>query len=168
MNKSTSPPNKIPWPPILYITSIILAYMAEQQWGSIWLDGYHFNILPSNGIGAYMTVIAGIAIIGLGLGLDFYALITLRNHQTTILPTKAASKLVTSGPYLFSRNPIYLGNTLITLGLSLFFENLWYIFFGLIAAYITNELVIKREERHLLQLFGNEWKSYTKKVRRWL
>ncbi|PCH49628.1 MAG: isoprenylcysteine carboxyl methyltransferase [Hyphomicrobiales bacterium] len=162
MKNVKTPPNRIPWPPILYLTSIISAYTIEQKWGAIWLDGHSLSAIST--IGFHAT---GILLIGAGLVLDFYSAITLRKHLTTILPTKAASHLVTSGPFSISRNPIYLGNTIITFGLALFFENIWYILLGLVAAFITNEIVIKREERHLLEMFGEEWEKYTQKVRRW-
>ena len=152
-----SPPNKIPWPPILYLTSVVVAYATGRLWGVIWIEYLSSNIIS----------ILGLIIVIVGFALDLYSLSTLRKHFTTVLPTKAASNLVTSGPYSISRNPIYLGNTIITLGLTLLFQSYWYILFGLVAAIITNEIVIKREERHLLEIFGEKWEKYTQKVRRW-
>lgn len=151
-------PNTIPWPPILYLSSAIVAYTIGRLWGVLWITDL-FSTLFS---------VTGIIIIIIGFALDFYSLSTLRKHFTTVMPTKAASNLVTSGPFSISRNPIYLGNTIITLGLTLYFQSFWYILFGLVAAIITNEIVIKREESHLLEMFGDEWKNYTQKVRRWL
>lgn len=152
------PPNKVPWPPILYISSAVAAFVIGRLWGVLWITEVSIPLFS----------IAGIIFIILGFALDFYSLFTLRKHFTTVMPTKAASNLVTSGPFSISRNPIYLGNTIITLGLTLLFQSFWYLLFGLLAAIITNEIVIKREERHLLEMFGDAWENYTHKVRRWL
>lgn len=155
--KST-PPNKVPWPPILYVSSAIAAFVLGRFWGVLWIF--------ENSTALFLA--AGIIVVILGFALDFYSLFTLRKHFTTVMPTKSASNLVTSGPFSISCNPIYLGNTIITFGLTLLFQSFWYLLFGLVAAVITNEIVIKREEHHLLEMFGDKWENYTHRVRRWL
>ena len=71
------------------------------------------------------------------------------------------------------RNPlgakaIYLGNTLMMIGIGLASGILWFILLGLVAAFATQKLAIEREERHLDQKFGKRWRDYSKKVRRWI
>ena len=76
--------------------------------------------------------------------------------------------IVRTGPYRFSRNPIYLAFILLVLGLSVWLNNLWLLVtlvpaFGLMAA-----VVIPREERFLERNFNDQYSSYKARVRRWL
>lgn len=158
MIDANTPPNKIPWPPILYLTAIGSAYFIGTTWGALWYSNNSSTLI----------MLIGATLAACGLVLDIYSLLTLRNNNTTVMANKAASNLVTTGPFSFSRNPIYLGNTIITVGLALAFHSFWFLLLGLLAAFITNEMVIKREEQHLLNVFGEKWEAYRKKVRRWL
>lgn len=151
-------PSAIPWPPILYLSAIIAAYILGIYYPLPWLpktvsDGFF-------AVGAMMTI-------G-GLALDIFALRTLSSHKTTVMPTKGAEHLVTSGPFSFSRNPIYLGNTILTIGLGIALANPWFFIGALVAAFATNHLQIVPEEKHLQHRFGKQWHTYTKKVRRWV
>lgn len=92
----------------------------------------------------------------------------LRRAGTTVRPDRAASHLVTSGPFAISRNPFYLGNTLLMFALSFISGNPWFILTGLIAAFATNKLAIEPKERHLESRFGKHYRDYRKKVRRWI
>ena len=85
-----------------------------------------------------------------------------------VIVVSAQKHLVTTGPYRFSRNPLYLGgNVFIILGASLLLGTPS----GLAITIIHMPLVdfmIRREERQLEQAFGDEWRQYKKRVRRWL
>ncbi len=151
-------PNRIPWPPIIYLSAVILGLIVDVNMPLPWISGIFETVLQ--GIGAVLAIGA--------LGLDVIAVQTFREHQTTILPNKGASNLITSGPFAWSRNPIYVGNTLLVLGAGLFFGKLWLIILAPIAALITQKLAIEREERHLAAKFGAAWDDYAKRVRSWL
>lgn len=96
------------------------------------------------------------------------ASISFHHFKTSILPFKADQNLMTSGIFTFSRNPIYLSFLLYQCSFAFLFHNLW----GLLllpASYIFLHFhVIAREERYLVRLFGDEYRQYLKKVRRWL
>lgn len=149
-------PNRWPWPPMLYGGAIIAALLIERELAS-----------TTHGGGGALAVLGGIAIAA-GLALELGTAWTIRRAKTTIMPHRSASRLVTWGPFRISRNPIYLGNTLLLVGLGLVFDNLWLVGFAFVAAAATQKLAIEREERHLARKFGAEWEAYAARVRRWL
>ena len=151
-------PSSIPWPPILFLTAIIAAFLLVNLYALPWLPKSISDGLFAVGI---MMIVGGFAF-------DIYALRTLSANKTTVSPTKGADKLVTNGPFALSRNPIYLGNTIITFGLGIAFANPWFFITGLAAALATNFLQIVPEEKHLSHRFGKQWRNYTKKSRRWI
>ena len=153
------PPSPFPWPPVLYGIAI-LAGLALQAWV------FELPWLPGT-IGG-MAFMAGLLMIAAAVFIDVRTFRELRNHKTTILPTKAASHLVTSGPFSFSRNPIYLSNTMLTIGLGLALGNPWLLATAFLAAFAVTKLAIEREEKHLARKFGTAWHHYAKKVRRWV
>lgn len=148
-------PNHLPWPPILYAAAIGAALVA----GRVWPLGFGLP-WPWQGV--------GLGILGAGLGLDLLAIFTLVRHRTTFRPDRGTSRLVTSGPYAFSRNPIYLGNALALVGLALVLETVWLLLAVPIVSAAVQKLAIEREERHLAAVFGGAWEAYRRRVRRWV
>jgi protein-S-isoprenylcysteine O-methyltransferase Ste14 len=92
----------------------------------------------------------------------------MRRRQTNILPHRAAGRLVTTGPFSFTRNPIYVGNATLMAGVGVAFGNLWFVLLGVVSALAVDRLAIRREERHLAARFGQEWIDYASRVPRWL
>lgn len=76
--------------------------------------------------------------------------------------------LTTSGPYAFVRNPIYIGNTIILLGLTVMSELLWFIPVTLIWAGVVYAFVVRYEEAHLLNKYGAAYATYLDRVPRWI
>ena len=152
-------PNRIPWPPILYLGGIAAALLLER----IWPTGSMFRALPLRSL-----MPAGWLLMACGGLIDLAAMLTLSRNQANILPHRAATRLVTSGPFAVSRNPIYLGNTLLMAGAALAFDNIWLLACGLAAALAVRQLAILREEAHLATRFGDEWHAYAGRTRRWL
>ena len=148
-------PNRLPWPPILYSVGVVTALALNAFWpietGLPW---------PWRGV--------GLAVIGLGLGLDLLSIFTLVRHKTTFRPDQGTTQLVTSGPYAFSRNPIYLGNTIAFAGAALAFDMLWLVIVLPLVTLAVQRLAIEREERHLAKVFGGAWEAYRRRVRRWV
>ncbi|MFG1296364.1 methyltransferase family protein [Xanthobacter variabilis] len=151
-------PNRVPWPPLIYGAALVaglgLGWLAPLGWPSA-LAG-----LPVR--------IAGALVAALGLGLDLSAIFTLYRAHTNVLPNRGADHLVTNGPFALSRNPIYLGNTLLVAGLGLAFFNGWLIGAALLAALATDHLAARREERHLAAKFGPAFAAYAARVPRWI
>ncbi|MGX7745013.1 methyltransferase family protein [Rhodopseudomonas parapalustris] len=148
-------PNKWPWPPML----LAIAALAAIGLGMVLPVP-----LPRNDA----VVWIGYLIAVLGFALDGWAILTMRAARTNILPHRAADRLVTGGPFRYSRNPIYLANTLLLIGIGLAAGNGWFIPFALLTAVLVDRLAIRREERHLAIRFGNAWIDYAASTPRWL
>ncbi|MEZ5872313.1 MAG: isoprenylcysteine carboxylmethyltransferase family protein [Nitratireductor sp.] len=158
MKNTDETPNTIPWPPIILVASIVLAWLAGRIFALPWASGMARDILQGVGIIA-------VAVALLIYGLAFRA---MQRARTNILPHRAANHLVTDGPFAVSRNPIYLANFIVVTGLGLALGNLWFPIAAFIAAWLEQKLGIEREEAHLEHKFGKAWREYRKRVRRWI
>jgi protein-S-isoprenylcysteine O-methyltransferase Ste14 len=78
------------------------------------------------------------------------------------------SRIVVSGPYRFSRNPMYVAWTLIYAGAAFIVNTWWLIIFMPLTMIFTHQFVVLREEQQLERLFGDEFRKYCDKVRRYL
>jgi protein-S-isoprenylcysteine O-methyltransferase Ste14 len=81
---------------------------------------------------------------------------------------KAPRKLTITGPYVYVRNPIYIGNTMILAGTTLISELVWLTPIMIIVCIVTYSLVIRYEENHLTNKYGQPYIDYLKNVPRWL
>ena len=145
-------PNKLPWPPMIYGGLVVLGLILQNQ---------HPVALSGS------WAMAGYAILAAGLILDIWAMITMFKARTNILPNRAADKLVTNGPFAHMRNPIYVGNTIATLGLALALQNGWLLLAAPLAGVLTHYLAVKREAAHLEAKFGQSWRDYAARVKAW-
>lgn len=157
MNAYRLKPLNFPWPPLLYGSAIASALLLDQFVG----------VLPSTA-GEPLLWIAGGLMVVLAIGLDLWALLTLWASHTTAMPHRSASRLVTGGPFRFTRNPIYLGYTLMTVAFGLLTGNAWFFVTALIAAVCTTVFAIRCEEMHLLARFGIDFERYCQRTRRWI
>lgn len=142
-------------PPVLLLIAVALSYFISAQ----------FPILQFTDI---TISLIGMICISLGLTLCLWAVSHLRKHKTTLHPRGKPRKLVTYGPYRVSRNPIYLGFLMVSVGTVLLFANVLafvgpLLFFGYVSMFI-----IPVEESILKKGFGASYKAYTKVIRRWL
>jgi protein-S-isoprenylcysteine O-methyltransferase Ste14 len=151
-------PNRIPWPPLIYLAAVGAGLGFHRLYPLPWFEDPMADVLQ--GIGVILAAAA--------VSLDLWSMALFRKHKTTILPHRAADSLIIEGPFSWSRNPIYLGNTALVAAAGLFFGTPWLIVLALIAAVITQKLAIEREEKHLASKFGAAWTAYEARVRRWL
>ena len=115
-------------------------------------------------------VTAGAALVVLGLGVVQAAGVFFRRANTTVDPKRpaSASSLIVTGMFRCSRNPVYLGMTLVLFGWAVFLSNALSIaLVAVFVAYITRFQIIP-EERALSSRFGAEYASYKTRVRRWI
>ena len=157
MDTSVSP-NRIPWPPILYLIAATIAVTLHRLVPLPWPEGPVMMVLAA----------IGLCLMCAALALDFVTFLAFKRHKTTIMPNRGASALITDGPFAKSRNPIYLGNTMLVTGAGFLFGIAWLIPAGFIAAFAVQKLAIEREERHLESRFGAAWKAYAAQTPRWL
>ena len=113
---------------------------------------------------------AALALVIVGQSISISAMVAFRRAKTTVNPIKAsaASSLVRSSVYRFTRNPMYLGLLLTLLAWAVFLSNPLALLFVPLFVLYMNRYQIGPEERVLLSLFGAEYAAYMKKVRRWL
>ena len=102
------------------------------------------------------------------LALFFSSIRRFKAAGTPVPGNKPATAIVESGPYRFSRNPIYLAFSLLLLGVACALNSLWLLGTLAAAASVTSFVVIPREERYLERRFGAEYLDYKAKVGHWL
>lgn len=97
-----------------------------------------------------------------------WAAVTFRKARTNILTSQAATTIVATGPFAYSRNPIYLAALIGIIGAAIAFNSLWFLA-ALLGIYVVLRYgVIAREEIYLERKFGAPYLDYKSKVRRWL
>jgi len=119
---------------------------------------------------ALVRLVAAIAIALAGVGTAIAGVVAFRHARTTLNPLKpeAASSLVTSGVYRFTRNPMYVGLALVLLAWAVFVSSAWAFLGPLAFILYMNRFQILPEERVLSGMFGAAYSTYQTKVRRWL
>ncbi|WP_312418701.1 isoprenylcysteine carboxylmethyltransferase family protein [Shinella sp.] len=157
MNAYRMKPLAFPWPPFIYGAAIAAAFLLQAY--------FPLSVAETN---IWIARAAGGVLIATAVILDVWAMRTLVDCHTTILPNRCSTHLVTSGPYRFTRNPIYLGYTLATAGIGLAMLNPWCIVTAMAAAALTSLVAIKREELHLLSRFGVDFERYCHDTTRWI
>ena len=112
--------------------------------------------------------IGGLIVLGAVLGLGFRAVRTMRSTGQEENPWKPTPSIIESGPYRFTRNPMYLQLMIICIGFSVILQNPWILLLTPLAAGVLQELAIRPEEAYLERKFGDTYLAYKRRVRRWL
>lgn len=142
-------------PPVLLLLHLLAAFLLN------W-------ILPLPLAFPQILVWLGHALALIGIGLAVGAVSQFMRARTTLDPHGSVSEIVTSGPYRFSRNPIYLGFVCLLIGLSFIFKSYWGLILAPVLMVLMYQLVIRHEEAYLEEKFGEAYLSYKSAVRRWL
>ncbi len=150
------PTTKSPPPPLLFFGCLVLG------WGLGFLHPLPLRVpelLRFIGCGCLWL---------LSVGLGAWGLFTFKRHGTTHEPNGLASALLTSGPFRFSRNPLYLALSLLLAGFGLLLDSVWVLALTAGLVLLLDRLVIVREEARLQAQFGEGYTAYARRVRRWL
>ena len=139
------------------------------DWPPVWLLGFLMLTLVSPWTLPWGPApIPGVLLFALGLVVAIAAVTEFVRARTTVIPRRSPNALITSGIFRLSRNPIYLADLFILIGLSLH----WGKVFGLVLAPLFVVVVTRRfivgEEKRLKEAFGNEYEVYLSHTRRWL
>ena len=149
-------PSALPWPPVLLAAALgggaLLGRLYPLAWPGL-------DDLPARVIGYGLGA--------LGIALAAWGLLTLYRADTTALPHKRVDRLVTHGAFHFRRNPIYMGEVLVLLGLAQVTGNIWLAIMAPLFAVAVLWLAILPEERHLEVRFGDAYLEYKERTRRW-
>ena len=145
---------KIP-PPILVLILVISSFLSSKK-----IDVIH---IPHQTLVSILILLIGILIL-------IIPVTKFIKYKTTIDPIefKKVNKLVTSGIYKYSRNPMYLGLLLIVISSSVLYLNIYSVSTPIFFYYLINRFQIQREEIFLTEKFGKEYLSYKTKTRRWI
>jgi protein-S-isoprenylcysteine O-methyltransferase Ste14 len=117
-------------------------------------------MLPARWLGA--TVFA------LALALVAWAIATMTRAGSNVPTSLPTTTIVEIGPYRFTRNPIYLGMLLGLIGLAIATNSLWLLIALVPFAFVIRYGVVAREEAYLERKFGDAYRRYCARVRRWL
>lgn len=112
--------------------------------------------------------VVGAACLGAAAALIGSAAGAMRKAGTSPLPDRPSSALVTGGPFRFTRNPIYVAFALIAAGIAMLRNNRWIVVLLGPALAVLHKGVIEREERYLERRFGEDYRGYRQRVRRWI
>lgn len=110
----------------------------------------------------------GAAFVAAGLALAVAGYRTQTRAGTDPIPFHPSTAIVSGGPYRFTRNPMYVGFTLATIGIAFLAGSLWMLIVAPLGIVLIDRLVVVREERYLERKFGDDYLSYKRRVRRWL
>ena len=116
-----------------------------------------------------VRLIAGVAGLAGFLYFDSSAMRGFGRAGTSVLPFgDRTTAIVTDGPYRFTRNPMYVGMTLLYAGVAVATGVIWALATLLVVLVIIRRHVIAREEKYLMAKFGDSYREYQSRVRRWI
>jgi protein-S-isoprenylcysteine O-methyltransferase Ste14 len=142
-------------PPLAYIAGFLIGVVLEA-------------IFPIGSLPLALALI-GLAIgVVVWLALDGAAMLRFRRAKTSMIPMRPSTALVVGGPYRFSRNPMYVGMAFLYAGLALGLGVIWALVVLPAVLIVVDCQVIAREERYLERKFGDSYREYKARVRRWL
>lgn len=142
-------------PPFVFLGGIIIGFIIDL-------------FIPAPFVSEAYDLPAGVFIIMLGIALMVWAVRLFSAAGTNVDVRQPSTKVVSDGPYRYSRNPIYVAMGLIVLGAAIWLNSLWILFSLMVILPVIEGGVIRREEAYLERKFGQTYLDYKAKVRRWI
>jgi len=146
---------KRPLPPTFFLGAIVLSVAL------------HF-LFPLRQLLESPWRLIGIAPLLLGIALNLLADQTFKKHDTTVKPFEESTALITAGVFGITRNPMYLGMTLILLGIALLLGSATPFAVVIVLPVLFDRLFISPEEEMLKDTFDDSFREYRNRVRRWI
>ncbi|PHH38778.1 methyltransferase family protein [Pseudomonas putida] len=144
-------------PPFIYLGALLLGLTAER-----------FVALRSFGIDRWWLVAMGVLLFAAGAATMLAAGGLFRRLGTHIPPSRPTTLIATTGPYRWTRNPMYLGMALVYAGIAVGFDGAIALALLPLVLIVIQRHVIAREERYFEAKFGDDYRRYKAEVRRWL
>ena len=148
-------PGVVAPPPLIYAVALAVGLLAHR-------------LRPVSFLPRELSRLFGWTLLGGGLLLGCFGVRALRDAGTNVDPYKPVTAFVAEGPYRFTRNPLYLGLTLMYGGAAALTNALWTVILLPPVLGVMQRGVIEREERYLERKFGDEYLLYKARVRRWI
>ena len=142
-------------PPLIYLVGILLGWGLQA-------------LRPAPFLPPALARGIGIPLVAAALVLFVLSIREFRRARTSVRPDRPTTVIIRTGPYRFSRNPLYLALSLLHLGIAAWANSAWLLVTLAFALSVMSAGVIAREERYLERKFGEEYRRYRAVVRRWL
>ena len=152
-------------PPLIYLAGIGVGLALEYIWPA--------PLLPQDvqyGVGAALIAVAFLIAVPafLQFRIAVPAFLQFRKAKTDVDPYKPVTAIISTGPFRWTRNPLYLAMAVLQLGVAFAVDGIWIALMIVPAVIVIQYGVIVREERYLERKFGDEYLSYKTAVRRWV
>jgi protein-S-isoprenylcysteine O-methyltransferase Ste14 len=144
------------FPPAVYLVAVVLGVALHWAWGLGFARG------------SSLRSALGVAAICGGVAILFCAFSVFRRIGQHPDPRKPTPVIARDGPYRFTRNPMYVGGSLIQLGIGIALGNAWIVLLLVPVVALIHYRVILPEERYLERKFGDDYTSFKASVRRWI
>jgi len=142
-------------PPLIYVVLFGFGWLLQR-------------LVPLPFLPAIPARVAALIFLAAGVLLTASALLLFRRARTSLVPIKPTTALVLRGPYRLTRNPMYLGLLCVYIGAALWFGVTWALVLAPVVVLVVQRLAIAKEERYLEQKFGDAYRQYRARVRRWI
>jgi protein-S-isoprenylcysteine O-methyltransferase Ste14 len=142
-------------PPVYFLAAIIVEVLLH-----FFLPLHQFLVFPWR--------LFGLVFVAIGIVLNALADHTFKKHETTVKPVQESKALVTGGAFTISRNPMYLGMTLILLGMATLLGSATSFAVVPVFGVLLDRIFIVQEEQMLEDTFGDQFRQYRNRVRRWI
>jgi protein-S-isoprenylcysteine O-methyltransferase Ste14 len=142
-------------PPLVYLISLVVGALVQLA-------------APLPFVPQTLAVPLGASLVVVAIALFSFSVARFRAAGTPVPARKPTTVIVRTGPYRFSRNPIYLAFSVFHLGIAIWVSSLWLLATLAGALTLIHHVVIPREEQYLERRFGAEYLDYKASVRRWL
>ena len=154
-NSKNDKPGVIAPPPLIFAAGILAGAAVGR-------------VVPAPMMPFNAAVVLGALLILFGFGVIFVAWRQMVAAKTNIEPWRPTTAIIDSGLYAVSRNPIYVAMVEVYLGLSLIANSVWCLVFLPVVMAVIHYGVVLREERYLEAKFGDEYRDYMSRVKRWM
>jgi protein-S-isoprenylcysteine O-methyltransferase Ste14 len=144
-------------PPLLFGAALIAALALHA------IHGLPITLLPSS-----LLRVLGVSLIVAGFFLSGAVVRAFGRAGTQVSPYRATTRFVSTGPYRYTRNPDYIGQTLMYAGIALVAKSWWPLVLLPLVLILVQRGVVRREEWYLEAKFGQEYRNYLERVPRWL
>ena len=153
--RAVDAPGVLIFPPFLFVGAFLLGLAPQLLW-------------PVHLLGPWPARVIGVVLVLVSGSIAIPAVRTMKRAGTNVDPAQPSTTIVRTGPFRFTRNPIYLANTILFLALSFLFNSVWPLSLLIPMLLVLYWGVIRREERYLEAKFGAAYLSYKAQVRRWI
>ena len=145
-------------PPLAFAGTLLAGWLLGRLLGNPGIPLHGWHLVRTLG---WVAIFAGFAIMMTAVGL-------FQKSGTDPKPWKTATALVTDGVYRWTRNPMYLGMALIYFGIALVLNSLVALLLLIPLVFVIQKEVIEREERYMESKFGEAYREYRARARRWI